>query len=140
MTSFPGLKTLTNRSGVLLTNHLLQADRPHDQVRTLHHQASLLVLAGVQQQAALVEEGQPLGTVVTRHLDAQRAPIVVTRQAALQGKGIATLQTAKALTEKEGRKVCLEVGDSSHSQTTSMVSRPCLWTGSEKQPHLSWKG
>ena len=63
----------------------------------LHDQPTLLVLAGVQQQAALVEEGQPLGAVVAGHLDAQRAAVVVPRQAALQGEGVATLQAAVAL-------------------------------------------
>ena len=62
----------------------------------LHDQPSLLVLAGVQQQAALVEEGQPLGAVVASHLNAQRAPVIVACQAALQREGVAALQTAVA--------------------------------------------
>ena len=80
--------------------HLLYTDRSHDQVGTLHDQSPLLVFPGVEQQAALVEECQPLGTVVTGHLDPQGPPVVVAGQAALQGKRIATLQTAVALRRK----------------------------------------
>lgn len=92
--------SLTNGCGVLLANHLLHGDGPHDEVRALHYQPSFLMLPGVEQQAALVEECQPLGTVVTGHLDPQGPPVVVAGQAALQGKRIATLQTAVALRRK----------------------------------------
>lgn len=61
----------TNWRYVLLSNHLLHSDRPHDQVRALHDQPSLLVLSGMQQQAALIEEGQPLCTMVAGHFDAE---------------------------------------------------------------------
>ena len=92
---------LTDGCGLRLSDHLLHGDRLHDQVGALHDQPALLVLAGVQQQAALVEEGQPLGAVVAGHLDAQRAAVEVPRQAALQGKGVATLQAAVALWQGE---------------------------------------
>lgn len=71
MTETESTLTLTAGCWLLLANHLLHSDRPHDQVGTLHDQPSLLVLSGMQQQAALVEEGQPLGTVITGHLDPQ---------------------------------------------------------------------
>lgn len=90
-------RSFTGCCWFLLADHLLHRHRFHDQVGTLHDQASVLVLSGMQKQAALVEEGQPFGAVITRHLNPERAPIVVLCQALLQGEGIAALQAAVTL-------------------------------------------
>lgn len=56
----------------------------------------------MQEEAALVEESQALGALVAGHLDPQRAPGVMAHQTLLQGKGVATLQTAVTLQRDKG--------------------------------------
>ena len=63
--------------------HLVRRDGLHKQLRALHDEPLALVVAGVPEQAALVEEEQRLGAQRAQHLDVDAPPAVVLAQALL---------------------------------------------------------
>lgn len=63
--------------------HLVRRDGLHEQLRALHDKPLALVVAGVPEQTALVEEEQRLGAQCAQHLDVNAPPAVVLAQALL---------------------------------------------------------